>query len=62
MTLNVFRPSGVSSNASLPVMVWIYGGALQFGNAGQPYYDGSSFAAYEDVIVVTINVSLAAST
>lgn len=36
-------------------MFWIYGGALQFGNAGQTYYDGSSFAAYEDVIVVTSN-------
>lgn len=36
-------------------MFWIYGGALQFGNAGQAYYDGSSFAAYEDVIVVTSN-------
>ena len=36
-------------------MYWIYGGSLQFGNAGQPAYDGSSFAAYEDVIVVTVN-------
>jgi len=54
-------------------MVWIYGGSLQFGNAGklciarhaelmsltmllgQETYDGSSFAAYEDVIIVTTN-------
>jgi len=36
-------------------MVWIYGGALQFGSAGLPVYDGSSFAAYEDVIVVAAN-------
>ena len=36
-------------------MFWIYGGSLQFGNAGQPSYDGSAFAAYEDVIVVTTN-------
>jgi len=33
----------------------IYGGGLQFGNAGQPAYDGSWFASYEDVIVVTVN-------
>jgi len=36
-------------------MFWIYGGSLQFGSAGQPTYDGSAFAAYEDVIVVTTN-------
>jgi carboxylesterase type B len=36
-------------------MFWIYGGALQFGNAGQPIYDGSSLAAYEDIVVVTAN-------
>jgi len=37
------------------VLYWIYGGALQFGTAGQLQYDGSAFAAYEDVIVVTVN-------
>ena len=31
------------------------GGSLQFGNAGQHAYDGSWFATYEDVIVVTVN-------
>lgn len=36
-------------------MFWIYGGALQFGNAGQAAYDGSSFAAYQDVIIVSAN-------
>jgi carboxylesterase type B len=36
-------------------MFWIYGGALEFGNAGQPTYDGSGFAAFEEVIVVTAN-------
>lgn len=28
---------------------------MQFGNAGQDTYDGSVFASYEDVIVVTTN-------
>lgn len=34
-------------------MFWIYGGDLQFGYAGLPTYDGSSFAANQDVVVVT---------
>lgn len=53
--LNVYAPSSPAPCDGRPVMVWIYGGSLQFGNAGQPDYDGSSLAAYEDVIVVTIN-------
>ena len=36
-------------------MFWIYGGALQFGDAGLAAYDGSSFAANQDVIIVTAN-------
>ncbi|RDX48969.1 extracellular triacylglycerol lipase precursor [Lentinus brumalis] len=31
LTLNIFRPSGISSNASLPVMLWIYGGGFLQG-------------------------------
>lgn len=54
--LNVFAPSTpVAPGNKRAVMFWIYGGSLQFGNAGQPAYDGSWFAAYEDVIVVTSN-------
>lgn len=36
-------------------MVWIYGGALQFGSASSPYYDGSNIAGKQNVIVVTFN-------
>ncbi|KAI4621207.1 uncharacterized protein J4E87_006835 [Alternaria ethzedia] len=53
--LNVYAPSTPSGGNGRAVMFWIYGGSLQFGNAGQEQYDGSSFAAYEDVIVVTTN-------
>jgi carboxylesterase type B len=54
--LNIFAPSTpVSPLNGRAVLFWIYGGGLQFGNAGQPGYDGSHFAAYEDVIVVTTN-------
>lgn len=36
-------------------MFWLFGGALEFGTGGQPAYDGSHFAAYEDIVLVTIN-------
>ncbi|KAF7912297.1 uncharacterized protein EAF01_001318 [Botrytis porri] len=36
-------------------MVWIYGGALQFGSASSPYYDGSNIAGKQNLIVVTFN-------
>ena len=36
-------------------MFWIYGGNLQFGTANIPPCDGSSFAANQDVVLVTHN-------
>ncbi|EON69466.1 hypothetical protein W97_08726 [Coniosporium apollinis CBS 100218] len=53
--LNVYAPAAPARGAGRAVMVWIYGGSLRFGTAGQRTYDGSYFAAYEDVIVVTVN-------
>ncbi|CAD0101198.1 unnamed protein product [Aureobasidium mustum] len=54
--LNVYAPATQSDNSKgLAVMFWIYGGSLEFGNAGQPAYDGSHFAAFENVIVVSTN-------
>ncbi|KAI6810773.1 alpha/beta-hydrolase [Hortaea werneckii] len=53
--LNVYAPSTPAPAGGRAVMFWIYGGALEFGNAGQTTYDGSSYASYEDVIVVTTN-------
>lgn len=55
MYLNVYAPSSPPPAGGRTVMFWIYGGALEFGNAGQIYYDGSYFAAHEDVIIVTTN-------
>lgn len=37
-------------------MVWIHGGGLVFGMASM--YDGSMLAAFEDVVVVTIQYRL----
>ena len=36
-------------------MFWLYGGGLQYGTSMQSLYDGSAFAAYQDVIFVTTN-------
>lgn len=53
--LNVYAPSTRPPPGGFPVMFWIFGGSLQFGDAGQPAYDGSSFAAFQDVILVSTN-------
>ncbi|MAD87570.1 MAG: hypothetical protein CL912_31820 [Deltaproteobacteria bacterium] len=53
--LNVYAPSTAATTSSLPVMVWIFGGNLAFGAAGVESYDGSSFAANQNVVVVTLN-------
>ena len=55
LTLNVFTPS---LDGKRPVMVWIHGGAFQFGSGSTPWYDGTRFAANGDVVVVTINYRL----
>jgi carboxylesterase type B len=36
-------------------MIWIYGGNLQFGTAAVAQYDGTSFAANQNVILVSFN-------
>ncbi|KAI9758888.1 MAG: hypothetical protein M4579_002772 [Chaenotheca gracillima] len=53
--LNVFVPASPAPSGGRAVFFWIFGGGLEFGNAGQPFYDGSSFAANQDIIVVTTN-------
>jgi carboxylesterase type B len=55
--LNVFAPkkSWNPKSPPYPVLFWMYGGGWKFGNAGQPWYDGSHFAALEDVVIVTAN-------
>jgi para-nitrobenzyl esterase len=51
LTLNVWRPAKESSQP-LPVMVWIFGGALAHGNTAM--YDGSGLAK-QGVMVVSMN-------
>ncbi|KAB8339114.1 hypothetical protein FH972_022050 [Carpinus fangiana] len=53
--INIYAPSTPSPAGGRAVLFWLFGGGLQFGHGGQPAYDGSAFAAYQDVIVVTFN-------
>jgi carboxylesterase type B len=54
LNLNVFAPA-TRSEEPKAVLFWLFGGALMFGTGSLPAYDGSSFAANQDVVVVTIN-------
>ncbi|XP_058384595.1 carboxylesterase 5A isoform X1 [Diceros bicornis minor] len=54
--LNIYVPAHADSGSKLPVMVWLPGGAFQSGSAS--IFDGSALAAYEDVLVVTIQYRL----
>ncbi|KAJ7139650.1 Alpha/Beta hydrolase protein [Mycena epipterygia] len=53
--LNVWAPQAASATKKLPVLIWIYGGALAFGTASLPAYDGTSFATNQGIIVVSFN-------
>jgi carboxylesterase type B len=54
--LNLFAPApSNTSTAGKTVMVWFFGGALQFGTSSMPVYDGTSFATNQDVILVAPN-------
>jgi len=53
--LNIYAPKNASPSCKKSVLFWIYGGDLQFGDASLLGYNGSSFAAHQDVIVVAAN-------
>jgi len=56
--LNVFAPA--AGDGGWPVMVWIHGGAFVGGSGSMRWYDGSTFSARGDTVVVTINYRLGA--
>lgn len=62
LQLNIFRPSGLSSNAtSLPVMFFMFGGAFVTGSTAT--YNGSSLVNRsmennQPIILVTVNYRL----
>lgn len=51
--LNVYVPEGGQDDK--PVLFWIYGGSGTTGAASEPIYDGTSFAANQDIVVVAAN-------
>jgi len=56
LSLNVWTPARTASE-SLPVMVWIHGGAFVIGSSRLPLYDGAPLARH-GVVVVTANYRL----
>lgn len=54
--LNVWSPGADAEKR--PVMVYIHGGAFTLGSASDPWYDGTSFAALHNLVVVTVNYRL----
>ncbi|KAL8614857.1 hypothetical protein ACOMHN_063207 [Nucella lapillus] len=61
--LNIWLPKGCSDKADgdgVAIMVWIHGGALQFGSTTVPTYNGRVLAATQCVIVASINYRLGA--
>jgi len=55
--INVWRPSGASPGAKLPVMVWIHGGAFVFGSGSLPDSSGIQFGKH-GIILVAFNYRL----
>jgi para-nitrobenzyl esterase len=63
--LNIWTPAEPGAPADKTVMVFIHGGAFVFGSGGQQGqnnpYDGSNFAADQNVVLVTLNYRLGAA-
>jgi len=56
LTLNVFVPTTIKPDEKIAVMVWIHGGGFSFGSGWA--FPGGVLAAFNDVIVVSINYRL----
>ena len=54
LNLNVWTPTSALEGGKLPVMVWIYGGALTRGSNAWPLYSGTPFVR-DGVVFVAIN-------
>ncbi|MFH9613724.1 carboxylesterase/lipase family protein [Streptomyces pratensis] len=55
LSLNIWTPGDISD--TLPVLVWIHGGAFVFGSSAQPDFDGTVLAGH-GLVVVTLNYRL----
>src|SRR5579884_3731748 len=54
--LNIWSPG--TEGEKRPVMVWLHGGAFTLASASEPWYDGTSFAAKHNIVVVSLNYRL----
>lgn len=54
--LNIWSPG--TDGEKRPVLVYIHGGAFTLGSASDPWYDGTSFAARHNIVVVSLNYRL----
>ncbi|KAL5342255.1 putative carboxylesterase hlo [Aspergillus crustosus] len=54
LSINVYTPASASAG-SKAVVFWIHGGSWRNGANSLPIYDGSSFAANQDIVLVSIN-------
>jgi para-nitrobenzyl esterase len=59
LNLNVFTRSAPVGSSTLPVLVWIHGGAYTNGSGSIPWYHGSALAS-RGAVVVSINYRLGA--
>lgn len=57
LTVNVWTPSDRVTDAALPVLVFVHGGALTRGSAALPAYDGERFARH-GIVYVSIQYRL----
>ncbi len=55
--LNLWLPVGSKPGTKLPVMVWIHGGAFEFGSGSSPEFSGVQFAR-QGAILITFNYRL----
>ncbi|CAB9527673.1 Liver carboxylesterase 1 [Seminavis robusta] len=58
--LNIWRPSNISLEEPLPIMVWIHGGGFMIGSGADAVYNGSNLARSQHVMVITLNYRLGA--
>ncbi|KAG6830440.1 hypothetical protein H0H92_000743 [Tricholoma furcatifolium] len=58
LTVNIWTPS-TTRKQNAAVLLWVYGGAFQFGSSNIPTYNGQSIVENnDDIIVVTFNYRL----
>merc|ERR1711892_777775 len=55
LTVNIFRPSDLSEDESLPILIYFHGGSHNCGTSHAPIYDGTILSSQYRQIVVAAN-------